>query len=265
MNAYTKETEKVNLNKQTNLKIDNTYKASKTIFDVFMDLVLKQIKKETKSATVTLPVKKAARPRVICLDSYGNFVKCQQGEENKLFTDEGYEFSGIIKQIGSNGEKIDTKYKEGYKLKKCIGEKTVKVYTGKCTKTIRKDSGTIAELKITDSLTNENCKSMVYYDPEIKFAYIDFDSEKAVKFKGLEIRYDGMISGIKRNQGEWKTYFIENGQETASSEANKAQLFEHIKQIMDECKDNSLLTQNNQVYKIEKQIYDIYNDMKQNA
>lgn len=265
MNTYTKSADKVILNKKANVKIENTYKPSKTIFDSLMDLVLKQIKKEPKNVTVTLPVKKAPRPRTICLDSYGNFVKCQMGEENKLFSSEGYEFSGVIKQIGENGEKIDTKYKEGYKLKKCIGEKTVKVYTGKCTKTIRKDIGTIAEVKITDSLTNENCKSMVYFDPEIKFAYIDFDSAKAVNFKGLEVRYDGMISGIKRNEGEWKTYFIENGQETESSEANKTQLFEHVKQIIEECKDNSLLTQNNQVYRIEKQIYDIYNDMKQEA
>lgn len=261
MTTNTKETGKIILQNKQRKQIEKSYKTNKTIFDLFMDLVLKNVKKEQKNVTVTLPVKKAPRNRVVCIDSYGRFVKCIPGLENKVMTDDGFEFSGVIKQIDSNGEKVDTKYKEGYKLKKCIGENTVKVYTGKCTKTINKNSGTVAEVKITESLTNANCKSMVYYDSEIKFAYIDFDSTKALGFKGLEIRYDGMISGIKRNNDGWKSYFIENGKEAKASEENKTQLYEHIKHIIDECKDNSLLTQSNQVNRIEKQIYDAYNAM----
>lgn len=246
--------------------MNTNIKAEKSLFDLFIDFALSGKEKKQKQAkqlktqiqSNTAPKKEVKRRnKAMCVDISGNFVKCRIGLDNRAVTEDGFEFSGTIREYGQNGEAINTKYKNGHKIKQSIGENTVKVYTANCTKLINKNSGTESEIKITESAVNKDCKSMIYFDSDVKCAYIDFDKNANPNFAGLELRFDGTIQGLKEKNGRWSLYEVENGEEKELDKIGASIFYKEIKKIMTDCKENSLLAENNNLNYVERQIYQI--------
>jgi len=214
-----------------------------------------------KASEVRKKERAPLKPKKIFINTEGRMSKCVINEENKAVYTDGGNFSGVMITSGLNGEKIEVKYQDGHKIEENIGEKKIKKYTESGTKLSDKYNETISEININDSLLNENCKSMVYQDPEIKFARIDFTSGDAPSFSGLEIRKDGIVSGISRTGENWHIYFAKSGQDIEHDRTDDYQLYKQVKAILNESKQNSLMFEKNPINIVEKQIDEIYKNI----
>ena len=205
-------------------------------------------------------VRKKIRTVEIWTDSDGKIVQCKKDEDGRMFTSDGRWFTGTMKKMLQNGGKIEVKYKDGHKTEE-FTENGRKVYTENGTIMINNNRETVQELSINDSIINSHCKSIIYSDEEIKFARIDFTKGIIPEFAGVEVREDGIVGGISQSGGKWHVYFSQNGEdiELSASEAACKRLNSQIKNILQEMKNNSFISENNPVNELENQIDGIYN------
>lgn len=211
-----------------------------------------------KEPEVKIKKRPPLKPKKIFINTEGRMVKCSINEFNKAVCEDGGNFSGVMITSGANGEKIEIKYQDGHKIEENLGNNQIKKYTETGTKLSDQYNETISEINIDKSLLNENCKSMVYQDAEIKFARIDFTSGDEPDFTGLEIRKDGIVSGISRTGEQWHIYFAKSGQDIEHDKTDDYGLYKQVKAIIHESKQNSLLSENNPIDIVEEQIDEIY-------
>ena len=117
----------------------------------------------------------------------------------------------------------------------------------------------VSSILVKDSLINPECKYIVYFDETIFCVYIDSDEAKSNKIKCIEIISDGVVSGIKRNEGNWTTYTILEGlDERKCSNPEIKNLYNQIKHILIKVQDENLLPANNPISDIDKETDKIY-------
>ena len=120
----------------------------------------------------------------------------------------------------------------------------------------------VSALCFRDSILHPNCKSLVYYDEEITCAYIDYDSSSHEKIKSIELRQDGIISGIKKQGDKWLPYFINDG--IVNKQYSKAEVNEFyikVKEILKKAQNNVELTENNPINEMNSETDKIYSDI----
>ena len=174
--------------------------------------------------------------------------------------------------MNKNFSKVFGLFKKNNKIKKSDNKHTE--YKTNSIKAIHFENGTkwykseyyseddiaVSELNCTNSLLNQDCKSIVYFDEKIKCAYIDYKNEGNKKIKCIELRQNGIVIGIHQQDGEWVPYFNDDNNQLTTKykrqELNK--FYREIQGILIKAKQNETINKNTNINAIKEETDEIY-------